>query len=271
MGKEREQYTPGYGPASTAVMAVRTAQSHAAFFLPQLRPGMSVLDCGCGPGSITIGFAEIVAPGQVVGTEIEDSQVALACENASKSNVSNIRFEVADIYDLPFGDSFFDAAFISGVLGNLHEPGRGLREVYRVLKPGGVIGVTEFDEGGDLVYPSDPVLKTYNELYRRLRRENGHDPEGGRRIGALLLEASFRDLKMSASYQSFADPKSLRGTAKAFVGLLSESWGKEFKSRGWATAEALQEMSDAWQRFAKTPGAFFASAWCEAVARKDAA
>jgi len=132
-------------------MSLRTAQSHAAFFLPQLKPGMSVLDCGCGPGTITLGLAALVAPGQVVGTEIEDSHVALARENAAKLNVPNARFEAADIYALPFADASFDAVFISAVLGNLREPIRGLREAYRVLKPGGVIGVKEFDHGGDLI------------------------------------------------------------------------------------------------------------------------
>ena len=115
MSKDREQYTMGYGPAATGIMATRTARSHAAFFLPKLKPGMSVLDCGCGPGTVTIGFAEVVAPGQVVGTEIEDSQVALARENASTRNVSNVRFEVADIYALPFESASFDAVFISAV------------------------------------------------------------------------------------------------------------------------------------------------------------
>jgi ubiquinone/menaquinone biosynthesis C-methylase UbiE len=145
MTNEREQYTMGYGPAATAIMARRTAQSHAAFFLPHLKPGMSLLDCGCGPGTITLSFAELVAPGQVVGTEIEALHVALARENAANSNVSNVRFETADIYGLPFEDASFDAVFISAVLSNLREPIRGLREAYRVLRPGGVIGIKEFD------------------------------------------------------------------------------------------------------------------------------
>ncbi|MGH9883566.1 MAG: class I SAM-dependent methyltransferase [Pyrinomonadaceae bacterium] len=271
MSKDREQYTMGYGPAATAIMAVRTAQSHAAFFLPQLKPGMSVLDCGCGPGTITIGFAELVAPGHVVGTEIEESQVALARVNAAKRNVSNARFEQADIYALPFEGASFDAVFISAVLGNLREPVRGLREAYRVLKPGGVIGVKEFDHGGDLFYPLDPALKQYNDCYRRLRSENGHDPEGGRKVGAFLLDAGFRDVKMSSCYESLSDPTGLRGVAGVFAGLLSEGWGDAFKDRGWATIEAIQEMSDAWRRFPDTPGAFYAGAWCEAVARKEGA
>jgi ubiquinone/menaquinone biosynthesis C-methylase UbiE len=269
MSKNREHYTMGYGPAATAIMAMRTAQSHAAFFLPDLKPGMSLLDCGCGPGTITLGFAELVAPGQVVGTEIENSHVALARENAVRRNIANVRFETADIYELPFADASFDAVFVSAVLGNLREPIRGLREAHRVLKPGGVIGVKEFDHGGDLVYPTDPALEKYDELYLRLRRENGHDPEGGRKIGALLVDAGFRDLKMSPCYESFADPKAVEGFAEVSAGLLSEGWADAFLSRGWATAEDIKEMSDAWRRFAGVPGAVFAAAWCEAVARKD--
>jgi len=76
----------------------------------------------CGPGTITIGFAELVAPGQVVGTEIEDSHVTLARENASKQNISNARFEVADIYELPFESASFDAVFISAVLVTYGNP-----------------------------------------------------------------------------------------------------------------------------------------------------
>lgn len=271
MSKDREQYTMGYGPAATGIMAIRTAQTHAAFFLPKLKPGMSVLDCGCGPGTVTIGFAEVVAPGQVVGTEIEESQVALARENASERNVSNVRFEVANIYELPFSSDSFDAVFISAVLSNLREPVRGLREAYRVLKPGGVIGIKEFDHGGDLFYPLDPALKLYNECYWRLRSENGHDPESGRKVGAFLLDAGFRDVKMSAFYESKADLEALRGLSEAFAGLLAEGWGDRFKDRGWATDQAVREMSEAWLKFPKTHGAFYAGAWCEVVAQKESA
>ena len=268
MTKDREQYTMGYGPAATAIMAERTAQSHAAFFLPHLKSEMSLLDCGCGPGTITLGFAELVAPGQVVGTEIEDTHVALARENAAKRNIPNARFETADLYELPFADASFDAVFISAVLGNLRQPIRGLREAYRVLKPGGVIGVKEFDHGGDLVYPPDPAIERYGELYLRLRRENGHDPEGGRKLGALLLEAGFGDPRFTAVYESFADAKAVGGFAYVSAGLLAEGWGEAFTSRGWATAEDISEMRTAWQRFAAFPGAIFAAAWGETVAWK---
>lgn len=269
MTNEREQYTMGYGPAATAIMSMRTAQSHAGFFVQHLKPGMSVLDCGCGPGTITLGFAEVVAPGEVVGTEIEEAHVALARENASKHGVTNIRFEAANLYELPFGDASFDAVFISAVLANLQEPIRGVCEAYRVLKPGGVIGVKDFDHGGDLIYPRGAGLEKYAELYVRLRRSNGHDPESGRKIGGLLNEAGFVDLNMSALYESFTGARA-EGFAQVSIGLLKEAWGKEFQSRGWSNEDDLQAMIDDWITFARSPGAIFAACWCEAVARKSA-
>lgn len=268
MNNEREQYTMGYGPAATAIMSMRTAQSHAGFFTQHLKPGMTVLDCGCGPGTITIGFAETVAPSEVVGTEIEEAHVTLARENAARQNTSNVRFQTADLYQLPFADESFDAVFISAVLANLKEPIRGVGEAYRVLKRGGVIGVKDFDHGGDLIHPKGAALEKYNELYVRLRRSNGHDPESGRKIGALLSEAGFVDVEMSALYESFIGDRA-KGFAEVSIGLLHEAWGKEFESRGWTKPADIQAMIDDWTTFANTPGAIFAACWCEAIAHKN--
>jgi ubiquinone/menaquinone biosynthesis C-methylase UbiE len=271
MTTSRENYTMGYGPAATALMGRRTAQSHAAFFVSHLKSGMKVLDCGCGPGTITLGFAELVAPGSAIGTDVEASQMALANESAVSRKVSNARFDVASIYELPFADAYFDAVFMSALLGNLSEPMRGLREAHRVLKPGGFIGVKEFDHGGDIVYPLEPAMAKYDELYRRLRSEYGHNGETGRMIGSLLLEAGFSELAMTATYESLSDPGVLQGAAQVFIGLLAEGWSEAFTSRGWATEDDIQDMRDAWLRFARFPGALFVAAWCEAIAWKDGA
>ena len=62
-----ESYSQLANPVFEAELALRTAAKEAAFFLPHLRPGMRLLDLGSGPGSITLGFAEIVSPGEVAG------------------------------------------------------------------------------------------------------------------------------------------------------------------------------------------------------------
>jgi ubiquinone/menaquinone biosynthesis C-methylase UbiE len=268
MNQEREQYTMGYGSSATAIMGQRTADSHAAFFLPYLKPRMRLLDCGCGPGTITLGLAAAVAPGEAIGTEIEATQVAIAQENAARHDVTNVSFKVGSIYDLPFADSSFDAAFISAILGNLQDVPKGIRELHRVLKPGGVIGVKEFDHGGDIAYPMDAGMQKYIELYLRLRRENGHDGEAGRKIGVYLHEAGFRDLKVSARYENVSGPEVLSGAAQLNVGLLKDGWASEFTRRGWATTADIDEMGQSWLNFSRTPGALLAVTWCEAIGFK---
>ena len=73
--------------------AKRSAESQAAFFLPHLRSGMELLDVGCGPGSITIGLAERVAPGRTIGF---DQVPGLPAESPTTALVTG------DAYDLPF-------------------------------------------------------------------------------------------------------------------------------------------------------------------------
>jgi ubiquinone/menaquinone biosynthesis C-methylase UbiE len=104
-----ETYSQDANPDFEAQLALRTAAKEGAFFLPYLRPGMRLLDLGCGPGSITLGLAEAVAPGEVVGVDLQPSQVAQAQALSAARGVKNVRFEVADVYRLPFPDGSFDA------------------------------------------------------------------------------------------------------------------------------------------------------------------
>jgi ubiquinone/menaquinone biosynthesis C-methylase UbiE len=140
-----ESYSHRGNPAFEAELVLRTASQEAAFFLRFLRPGMRVLDLGCGPGSITLGLAEAVAPGEMVGVDVQPSQVAQAQALSAARGVMNVRFEVADVYRLPFPDGSFDALFAHAVLMHLREPARALVEVRRVLRPGGIVGVRDSD------------------------------------------------------------------------------------------------------------------------------
>src|SRR5215471_19140310 len=89
----------------------RTAATSAAFFLPHLRAGMRLLDCGCGPGSITVGLAAEVSPGETIGLDLQEAQLDRARQVAADQSLSNVRFEIGSVYDLPFADASFDVAF----------------------------------------------------------------------------------------------------------------------------------------------------------------
>ena len=123
-----ESYTPGYSGNASQFMAKRRAETHAAFPLPYLQPGFDLLDCGCGPGTITAGLATAVAPGRVVGIDLGESQIALATTRAAEQGLRNTEFKVGNIYELSFDGGTFDAIFAHAVFEHLSDPIRALRE-----------------------------------------------------------------------------------------------------------------------------------------------
>ncbi len=261
-----EQYTPGYSLNATNFMANRSVDSHAAFFKPYLRAGMKLLDCGCGPGTITLGFAALIAPGTVTGTDIGSSQISIAHENALKQGISNVDFLAGNIDDLPFEDNSFDAAFSHAVLEHLQEPTKALKELFRVLKPGGVLGVRTPDWGGFLIAPSTPELDQAIEYYKLLQQHNGGNPYVGRHLRALLREAGFTGIKASASYECYEDLSAI-GEYLALRIESSETFDKAVE-RGWSDSQSLGSMSSALRQWSQNPDGIFAQAWCEAVGQK---
>ncbi len=103
MSLPRQPYAPGWDTQVMAMVSARTSADRAAFVLPLLRNGTRLLDVGCGPGTITVGLARSVGPdGVVVGVDMQPSQIDLAAELASSSEVPNARFQVARATELPF-------------------------------------------------------------------------------------------------------------------------------------------------------------------------
>ena len=223
-------YPCGYN-ASSDRMATRTASVEAAFFLPHLSVGMSLLDGGCGPGTITIGPAGYVDPGTVTGFDVSEAEIAKARANADQSGITNVECVVADAYDLPFEDDTFDAVWSSAMIEHLPDRKWALLEFKRVLKPGGVIGLRASDYRGMLISPRD----TYDEITTRmleLSDLNGGDSYIGRDQPRLLRECGFVDRTFTASYEI---PKVASIAAVTQEILLSDATTAVFETAGKAT------------------------------------
>jgi ubiquinone/menaquinone biosynthesis C-methylase UbiE len=260
----------GYGnEEASRWMALRTAEIQAAFFLPHLRAGMEVLDCGCGPGTITVGLARKVAPGQCVGVDIDATQVELARTHAASQGVSNVRFEAATVYKLPFADASFDAVYSNTVLGWLDDPLVALHEIYRVLRVGGVIGIRSGDSNGSLFTPTNPLIERFWTIFDEMIKENGGDPLLGRKHRSLLRQAGFVNIVASATYECYGTEEQVRLWGRTVSKFLeTESQVGKFIKLGAEPSE-IEAMRQAWLAWSEDPDAFLADVRCEAVGWKQ--
>src|SRR5262249_47961012 len=165
-------YQHGHHASVVANHAKRTAEKDAAFFLGALRAGLRLLDVGCGPGSITAGFAKRVAPGEVIGID-PSARVIDTARALLDPAIANLTFEVGSIYQPRFAEETFDAVFAHQVLQHLRHPVEALAHMRRLLKPGGVIGVRDVDWGSATFYPENEGMRRFLAMYYELARRNG--------------------------------------------------------------------------------------------------
>ena len=265
-------YTMGYGPEFRKLLERRNAADCAAHLLPHLRPGMRLLDLGCGPGTISVGLADAVAPGELHGIDIEPSQVVMAGAAARAGGHGNAGFRTCDAADLPFGDATFDAAHCHALLNHVPDTQAVLAEVKRVLKPGGLFAAREvvcdsfiFEPALDFGGLDDGAAWA---TFLKLLAANGGHPQMGRELKAVFVAAGFTDVDATASFGTYASTDDLR-----FLHDLMAGWFFAPRTMEAAIGHGLasEEDFEGWRRslddWVDEPGAFAAVAWGETIGR----
>lgn len=261
-------YSGGYDGRVVRGLSQRSVIREGAFFLPYLRSGMDVLDCGCGPGTMTVQVAAVVAPGAVVGIDLESSQFSVGRGRARERRLDNVRFEQASIYALPFPDKSFDLVYAHAVLYHLDRPEVALREMHRVLRPGGLVAVRDSDTRGDLSAPTDPQLDRVWELTSQVMQDHGGNPAFGACQRGLLRDAGFIDIVATASYDAYGTPELMQGFTAFWAAFLAEHHADRIVRHGWATRDELAELAGVLTTWGLHPDAFAARARCEALGWK---
>lgn len=260
-------YTHSHHPAVMAAHAARTADEAAGFLLPRLEADMAIVDLGCGPGSITVGLGETLSQGRVVGLDAAGVAVRDARDHAHALNAVNVAFVVGSVYDLPFPDGVFDAAFAHQLLQHLADPVAALIETRRVLRRGGILGVRDADYGTMTHYPHDPRLDRWLEIYHAVTRHNGGEPDAGRRLPAWLRAAGFTDVVPTTSTWTFADPAARTGWADLWAGRtgVEGPFTATAFREGITNPNELREIAGAFHQWAASPDGWFAFIHGEAV------
>jgi SAM-dependent methyltransferase len=201
---------------------------------------MRVADLGCGVGMVTALLAELVGPGgQIVGIDSSAAQLAEARRRLNAGG-ANIRFVEASATDTGLPPASFDLVYCRFLLIHLPEPERALREMFTLLKPGGILVC----EDGELTMSgSEPpsALDAFVDLWGRLGPRRGLDYNLGRRLFQMVLTAGF-----PAPAITFNQPVVARGESKRFLELSVAEAGPAFVEAGlitsWALDRTLLEM-----------------------------
>ena len=264
-----ETYTHGHAPATVRQHGRRTAEEAAAFLLPSLRPGMRLLDVGCGPGSITRGLAQRLAPGEVVGLDLSRETLAAAREDAAARGLTNLTYTEGSVYALPFPDQSFDVAYAHQVSQHLREPAAALREMLRVLRPGGLAAVRDVDWGTAAYWPRDPRLDRWIELHRDAWYRNGGEPLMGRQLRALFNAVGVDDLEVTAAVWCYTTPDDTIAWGDAYADrLLTSPMGGRLVEYGLVTRAELEGMAEAFRAWARHPDALWSFIHVAALGRK---
>jgi ubiquinone/menaquinone biosynthesis C-methylase UbiE len=264
-----ETYTHGHAPATVRQHSLRTADEAAAFLLPELRSGMRVLDVGCGPGSITRGLAERVAPGQVVGLDLSKDTLESARRDAAARGLDNLRYEEGSVYELPFADASFDVAYAHQVLQHLREREAALREMLRVLRPGGRLAIREVDWDTVAYWPRDPWIDRFVEVHLKTWYRNGGEPQMGRRLRALFNAAGVGGPNVTASVWCYTTPNDTIEWGESYAErLLTSPMGERMIEYGYASRPEVEAMAAAFRSWALHPDAVWTFTHFAALGRK---
>src|SRR3954470_17873292 len=154
---ETAVYTHGHHTSVLRSHRWRTAANSAAYLLPYLRPGLDLLDVGCGPGTITVDLAALVSPGRTKAIDLSAEVLDEARVAATERGVDVI-FAVEDAYSLRDPDDPYDVVHAHQVLQHLVDPVKALVEWARVTRSGGLIAARDADYDGMKWFPLDPRL-----------------------------------------------------------------------------------------------------------------
>jgi ubiquinone/menaquinone biosynthesis C-methylase UbiE/GNAT superfamily N-acetyltransferase len=261
-------YTHGHHESVLRSHRWRTAENSAAYLLPHLRPGMRLLDVGCGPGTITMDLAEVLGDGRVTALEPTDEALDLARGEADRRGTRNVDFVTGNVEALDLPDAGFDVVHAHQVLQHVADPVQALREMRRVCRPGGLVAARDSDFGAFAWYQLVPELERWLEVYLAVARSKHAEPLAGRRLLSWARAAGFTDVWAGSSTWCFATP-----TDRAWWGglwadrVVDSALAHQAVDRGFATEQELADLASGWRRWASDEDGWFSVLHGEILAR----
>lgn len=269
--RETAVYTHGHHESVLRSHTWRTAANSAAYLLGVLTPGMRILDIGCGPGTITADLAGLVPDGHVTGLDRAPGVLEQAGATAAGRGLTNTAFTVGDVHALDFPDDTFSVVHAHQVLQHVGDPVRALREMRRVTRPGGFVAVRDADYAAMTWYPLSPGMDDWLDLYRRVARANGGEPDAGRRLKSWALTAGFTDITATSATWTYSTAEERAWWSALWADRTVESdYAERAIGQGHATGGQLRAAAAAWREWGTREDGWFSVLHGEILCRKEA-
>lgn len=248
----------------------RTVEVCAQFFRHRIEPNSDILDCGCGPGSVTLGLAEWALAGRTIGIDLDCEQFDIARALAEAKGISNIDFQKASIFQLPFENDQFDIVFAQALFAHIPQHSEAIREIHRVLKPGGYVAIRDIVSSLILISPAEPMAEKLRFIYCQGMIYSGGNPDVGLSLGRLLLDNNFDQLELSVDWEQSPNCDFRTEYFANLVDVVDNGkLGKLAVGEGWITATEKQEISQSCRNLANNPAAMWGLPFVQALAQKS--
>ncbi len=273
MSAMAEIYTHGHQESVLRSHRWRTAANSAGYLLDELTAGMSLLDVGCGPGTITADLAALLAPGRVVGVDVSQDVIEDARALARDRAVTNLELVAGDFRTLTLGTAgeprHFDVVHAHQVLQHLQDPVDGLRAMARLARPGsGIVAARDSDYSTFAWAPDAAALDRWREIYIAVTRHNGAEARAGRFLLGWAQRAGLSDVRYTTSTWTYATPDERAWWANLWADrTVGSSFAEQAVAYGYATADELASIAEGWRAWATEADAVFVVLHGEIVGR----
>lgn len=269
--EKTEKYVHGYSKREAGRLvdqaeSIRNLLHHDTTYLA----GSKVLEAGCGVGAQTVSLAKSSPDAEIISIDISLDSLKKAENLIRDEGLLNVKFQEADIFNLPFVDEYFDHIFVCYVLEHMENPQKALLELHRVLKKGGSITVIEGDHGSCYFYPStNESVKAWNCLIKVQSSLKGNSLIG-RELFPLLSQTSFSDIIVSPRmvYIDQSKPDLMNSFVKDTIIPMVEGIENQALKNGYIDNSTWKKGIDDLCNIVKSVSGTFCYTFFKAVAKK---
>ena len=252
-------YVHGYDPRENTRLQDQASTLVELLHSDTVYPaGSRVLEAGCGVGAQTVTLASNSPGAEITSVDVSEASVAEAEARVAAAGLTNVRFQQADIFDLPFGPASFDHVFVCFVLEHLRDPIMALQKLKGCLRPGGTITVIEGDHGSTYFHPDSEAAHSAIRCLVELQSRSGGDALIGRALYPLLVDAGFEEVRVSPRmvYVDSSRPRLVEGFTKKTFTAMIEGVRQAAIEEGLATPEVFDKGVADLYRTAEKDGTF---------------